>query len=414
MRFLIAAGLSLLVIAALGGTKFAQISSLIRFGKAAQAAGPPPEAVGTAVATGGTWESVLESVGSVAAGRGVTISNEIPGVVKAIRFESGAKVRAGQVLVELDSGVEKAQLASLRARQGLAATTATRTRRLEAGGAAPKAQLDNDEAQLKTISADADALQAQIGKKTIRAPFAGKLGIRSINLGQYLNPGTPITVLESLEAVYVDFTVPQQELARVPVGTPVRIVLPGGQPGAPSGSTLAGKIAAVDPSVDPITRAVKLRASVQETGEKVDKKVDKTVDKKIDKKGDDKTSRDGLHPGMFVNVSVVLPEQAKVVFVPATAVLLAPYGNSVFIVEDRKDDQGHPVMGMDGKPGKVARQQFVRMGASRGDFVAIEDGVTAGQEVVVLGAFKLRNGAPIMVNNQLKLPASQTPHPQNR
>ncbi|MBC8132321.1 MAG: efflux RND transporter periplasmic adaptor subunit, partial [Deltaproteobacteria bacterium] len=384
----IAVGLSLLVIGVLAGTKFAQISSLIRFGKAAQAAGPPPEAVGTAVAKGGAWESVLEAVGSVAAGRGVTISNEIPGVVRSIRFESGAKVRAGQVLVELDAGVERAQLASLRAREDLATTTATRTRRLEAGGASSKAQLDSDEAQLKTVTADARALQAQIEKKTLRAPFAGKLGIRSVNLGQYLTPGTPVTVLESLDAVYIDFTVPQQQVARVPVGTPIRIVLPETQPP----QTLAGKIAAVDPNVDATTRAVKVRATVQEA----------------------KQNQDNLRPGMFVNVSIVLPDRATVVFVPATAVMRAPYGNSIYIVENQKDDKGRPVNGPDGKPAKVARQQFVRVGISRGDFVAIEEGVTAGQEVVMLGAFKLRNGAPVLVNNETKLSPSQTPTPPNR
>lgn len=394
MRFVIAAGLVLVVIAVLGGTKFAQISSLIAFGKAAQAAGPPPEAVGTAVAKGGEWESVLEAVGSVAAGRGVTISNEVPGVVRAIRFESGAKVRAGQVLVELDARVERAQLASLRARQDLATTTATRTRKLEAGGASTRVQLDADEAQLKTVSADAQALQAQIEKKTIRAPFAGKLGIRSVNLGQYLNPGTAITVLESLEGVYIDFTVPQQQVARVPVGTPVRIVLPGTQPSqAQAQATMTGKVAAVDPNADAATRSVKLRASVQENDTQADAK---------------------LRPGMFVNVSVVLPERTNVVFVPATAVMWAPYGNSVYIVEDRKDDKGQPLKGPDGNPAKLARQQFVRLGVSRGDFVAVDEGVKAGQEVVMLGAFKLRNGAPVMVNNQTKLSPSQTPTPPNR
>ena len=388
MRFLIAAGISLLVIGVLAGTKFAQISSLIRFGQAAQAAGPPPEAVGTATAQGGAWESVLEAVGSVAAGRGVTISNEIPGVVRAIRFESGARVRAGQILVELDAGVEKAQLASLRARQDLATTTAARTRRLEAGGASTKAQLDSDEAQLRTVTADARALQAQIDRKNVRAPFSGKLGIRSVNLGQYLNPGTPITVLESLEAVYIDFTLPQQEMARVAVGTPIRIVLNGTAATQP----MMGTVAAIDPNVDPVTRAVKLRASVQGNG----------------------AAEEKLRPGMFVKVSIVLPERSNVVFVPATAILRAPYGNSVYVVENRKDEQGHPVNGPDGKPAKVARQQFVRLGVSRGDFVAVDEGVTAGQEVVMLGAFKLRNGAPVMVNNQVTLSPSQTPAPQNR
>jgi len=368
---------------------------LIRFGKAAQAAGPPPEAVGTAVAKGAEWESLLESVGSVAAGRGVTISNEVPGVVHAIRFDSGAKVHAGQVLVELDASVERAQLASLQARRDLATTSAVRTRRLEAGGASTKAQLDADEAQVKTVSADARALEAEIEKKTIRAPFGGKLGIRSVNLGQYLNPGTAVTVLESLDADYIDFTVPQQQLAHVPVGTVVRITLPGTEPPR----TLMGKIAAVDPSIDPVTRAVKLRASVQADGAKGDPKGDTT---------------DELRPGMFVNVSVVLPARASVVFVPSTAIARAPYGNSIYVVEDKKDEEGHPVVGPGGKPAKVARQQFVRIGVTRGDFVAIDEGVTAGQQVVVLGAFKLRNGAPLIVNNEIQLPSSQTPNPENR
>jgi membrane fusion protein (multidrug efflux system) len=244
-------------------------------------------------------------------------------------------------------------------------------------------QLDADEAQLKTATADVAALEAQIDRKIVRAPFAGKLGIRSINLGQYLNPGTPITSLESTEAVVVDFTVPQQDLARVPVGAQTRIVLPGKQ-----AQTLDGKIAVTEPNADPTTRAVKLRASVN------------------DPKAE-------LRPGMFVKVLVMLPEQTKVVSVPVTAVARAPYGDSVYVVEPHKDDKGAPVMGMDGKPGKVARQQFVRAGQARGDFVAILEGITAGQEVVSLGGFKLRNGAPIMVNNQVKLSPSEAPKPEN-
>jgi len=389
-RFVIAAGICLVVIGVLAGLKFAQISALIRSGKAAQAAGPPPAAVGTDVATAGVWQSVFEAVGSVTAARGVTISNDSPGVVRAIRFDSGAKVRAGQVLVELDAAVERAQLASLKARLGLAATTAGRTRLLTEKGAYTRVQLDTDEAQLKTTTADVAALEAQIERKIVRAPFSGKLGIRSINLGQYLNPGTPITVLESTEAVVVDFTIPQQELARVPVGATTRIALPGTQPvpGAQPAQTLEGKISAAEPNADPTTRAVKLRASVN----------------------DEKAQ---LRPGMFVNVSVLLPEQTKVVSVPATAIARAPYGDSVYVVETRKDEKGDPVSGRDGKPAKVARQQFVRVGQARGDFVAILDGVTAGQEVVTQGAFKLRNGAPIMVNNQVKLSPSQTPRPEN-
>jgi membrane fusion protein (multidrug efflux system) len=384
-RFVIAAGICLLVLGVLAGTKFAQISALIRSGKVAQAAGPPPEAVATDVATGGVWDAVFDAVGSVAAARGVTVSNDSPGVVRAIRFQSGAKVHAGQVLVELDAAVERAQLASLKARLGLAATTAGRTRQLTEKGAFTKVQLDTDEAQLKTVTADVAALEAQIERKIVHAPFAGKLGIRSINLGQYLGPGTPITALESTEAVVVDFTIPQQELARVPVGAATRIVLPDTHPA----QTLEGKIVAAEPNADPATRAVRLRASVND-------------------------EKDQLRPGMFVNVSVLLPERANVVSVPGTAVLRAPYGDSVYIVEPRKDDKGRDVNGPDGKPAKVARQQFVRVGQARGDFLAIMDGVKAGQEVVTQGAFKLRNGAPVVVNNQVKLSPSQTPRPENR
>jgi membrane fusion protein (multidrug efflux system) len=289
------------------------------------------------------------------------------------------------VLVELDANVERAQLASLKARRELAASNAQRTRNLAASGAYTKAQLDADEAQLKTVAADVGALEAQIERKVVRAPFAGKLGIRLINLGQYLNPGTPVAVLESLEAVFVDFTIPQQELARIPVGAATRIVLPGTHPP----QTLDGKVAAVDPNVDPTTRAVKLRASV-------------------------KDEKDELRPGMFVNISVLLPERVSVVSVPATAILRAPYGDSVYVVETRKDEKGRPVNGPDGKPAKVARQQFVRVGQARGDFVAIAEGVTAGQQVVTQGAFKLRNGAPVMVSNEVKLTPSLTPRPENR
>lgn len=384
-RFLVAAGICLVVLVILAGTKFAQISSLIQAGKAAEAAGPPPEAVATEKATAMSWDAVIEAVGSVAAARGVTLSTESPGVVRAIRFESGAMVKAGQVLVELDTSVERAQLDSLSARRDLAETNAARTRELTKEGAYTKVQLDTDEAQLKTVSADVGALKAQIERKMVRAPFAGRLGIRAVNLGQYVNPGTPVAVLESQESVFVDFTISQQDLARVPVGSPVRIVLPGANPP----KTLSGKIAAVDPSVDAITRSVKLRTSVQ----------------------DDK---DELKPGMFVNVSVELPERSNVVSIPATAVLRAPYGDSVFVIEPRKDDKGRPVNGPDGKPAKMVRQQFVRVGRARGDFVAIEDGVKVGQEIVTQGAFKLRNNAPVMVNNQLKLTPSLNPKPENR
>lgn len=385
MRYVVAGGVILVLVSGLAGIKYKQISMLIQFGQAAEAMGPPPEAVGTATAAKDEWEGTLSAVGSVAAARGVAVSNEVPGVVTAIRFESGAQVRAGQVLVELDGSVERAQLRSLDARVDLARSNAERARKLADKSAITRAQLDADEAQLKSVEADASALRAQIERKTVRAPFAGRLGIRNVNLGQYLTPGTPVTVLESLGSLYVDFTVPQQELARLAVGTPVRVSLSG----TPKTAPLEGKIAAIDPTVDQRTRTIKVRAAVE-------------------------NPKEVLRAGMFVTVSVVLPQRQAVVMVPTTAVVRAPYGDSVFVIEPRKDGSGAAMKGPDGQPAKMARQQFVRTGVARGDFIAIEEGVEPGQEVVTAGAFKLRNGAAVVVNNSVKAEPSLTPQPENK
>ena len=373
MRYLIPIVVLVAIVAGLGGVKFKQISTLLHAGEIAQKSGPPPEVVGTAPATEESWEGTLSAVGTVAAVRGVAVSNESPGVVTAIHFESGGVVRAGQVLVELDTSVERAQLASAAARKDLAAVGAGRSRALVEREAASKAQLDGDEAQLKTSNADFGALKAQIDRKTVRAPFGGRLGIRTVNLGQYLQPGTAVTVLESLGSVYVDFSLPQQYLADVKVGTSVRIGVAGS-----GGGVFAGTIGAVDPTVDPTTRTIKLRAGVP-------------------------NDKDKLRPGMFVNVDVVRGQQRRLVTAPATAIVHASYGDSVFVVEDEKD----------GKPAKIVRQQFVRLGPARGDFVAILDGVKRGQELVTSGAFKLRNGSGVIINNDVKPTPALAPHVDN-
>ena len=372
------------VVGSLTAVKGSQIAMLIGFGKQAEKDGAPPEAVASAVADEQAWEGSLTAVGSVASAKGVALAADAAGVVTRISFESGATVKQGQVLVELDANVERAQLASAIARKDLALTTIARTRALAAKGAISQAQLDADEAQLRTATTDVEGLQAQIAKKTIRAPFAGKLGIRSVNLGQYLQPGTPVTVLETIDAVHIDFTLPQQRLSQVAVGQPVRISIDGA-----TGETIEVTIAAVDPTVDATTRTVKLRA-------------------------DASSKVEGLRPGMFVRVAVVLPEKSKSVVVPATAVVHAPYGNSVFVVEDRKPDTPGAEKTPDGKPVKIARQQFVRVGDARGDFVAVLEGVKPGEEVVVAGAFKLRNKAPVFVDNTKQPTPKLAPEPENR
>jgi membrane fusion protein (multidrug efflux system) len=366
----------LLLVGALAGVKTKQISNLINAGEAFAKAGPPPEAVSTDVARELSWEGSLSAVGSVAAVRGVAISAEAPGVVKRILFESGNVAKAGQVLVELDTSVERAQLATAVARKKLAEQTIARTRNLSASGALSATQLENDESQLEASTAEVAAIEAQIARKVLRAPFAGRLGIRTVNLGQYVNPGEALTTLESLDSVYVDFTLPQQVLQSLTTGQPVHVTLEGQK------LEVEGTIAAIDPRIDSQTRSIQIRASVPNADQK-------------------------LRPGMFANVAVVLPDKGSVVAAPLTAVVHAPYGDSVFVVE--------PVEGEAGKsPVKQVRQQFVKLGEDRGDFVAVLDGIKAGDELVTAGAFKLRNGARISIDNKNRPEPELAPRPENR
>jgi membrane fusion protein (multidrug efflux system) len=384
MRYVVAIGALLLVVAGLVTIKYKQISQLISFGKTMQKQGPPPETVSSAVAKTDTWQETLDSVGTIAASKGVTVSNDAAGLVSAIHFESGDIVKQGQVLVELDNNVERAQLASVEARKDLAQINAGRTRALVATNAIARSQQDNDDAVVKTSRSDVDLLGAQIARKVVRAPFAGKLGIRQINLGQYLNPGTPIVTLDSTDALVVDFTLPQQRLPQISLGMPVQVLVEG--EGTPHG---LGAISAIDPSIDQVTRSIKLRASLSKADEK-------------------------LLPGMFVKVSVVLPTERSVVIVPTPAILHASYGDSIFLVEDKRDDAGAPIQASDGSPAKVGRQQFVKVGETRGDFVSVTAGIKAGDAIVSAGAFKLRNGSSIVINNTVVPTAELSPHPENR
>jgi membrane fusion protein (multidrug efflux system) len=383
MRYVVTIIGLLLIVGALVFVKYSQISMLIGMGEAMASAGPPPEAVSTAPATVQTWEASLRAVGTVASAKGVQISSEVPGVVKKIGFDSGALVKKGDVLVVLDSRVERAQLSSAQVRRDLALTNVKRARTLGAAGAESQAQLDADENALRQATAELEVLRAQIARKTIRAPFAGRLGIRAVNLGQYLNPGTAITTLEAVGGAYVDFELPQQHQQEAVTGLSVRLSVEG----APELGA-QGTIVAIEPNVDPSTRTLKLRAAVDDEQRK-------------------------LQPGMFVRVEVVLPEERRVVAVPLTAVVHAPYGDSVFALEE--PTEGTPAsQGPNGEPVLVARQQFVRLGERRGDFVAVLDGVQPGQVLVSAGAFKLRNNSPVFVNNELAPSPELDPHPKNR
>ena len=382
MYLLVVIGL-LVVVGLLGGIKGAQIGKLIGMGKQFQAMGPPPEAVGSAIAQRDTWETGVAAIGSISSLKSVAVSNEVPGIVSKISFESGQIAREGQVLVELDAEVERAQLASAGARRDLAGRNAERSKKLAAGSVISKAQLDDVEAQLRTATTDTSALRAQVERKVIRAPFRGRLGIRAVNLGQYLTPGTTVTTLDAIGGTFVDFSLPQEELSTVAVGLPVRVTMEGTK------ESMSGKISVVEPTVDPTTRNVKIRAALPEMP-------------------------GSPRPGSFVTVEVIKPTKAEVVAVPATAIVHASFGDSVFVIEEKKPGSPGMDRSPDGKPVKIAHQQFVRTGAARGDFVAIAKGVTAGQQVVSAGAFKLRNNAPVVVDNSVQAKPEIAPHPPNR
>jgi membrane fusion protein, multidrug efflux system len=279
--------------------------------------------------------------------------------------------------------VERAQLASALVHHDLAEVTVNRSRALVKEQVSSQAQLDTDEATVKSSATDAQTIQAQIARKIVRAPFSGRLGIRAVNVGQYLNPGTTLTVLQAVGAVFVDFSLPQQQLTTLSNGMPVKVKIQ--DSAAPA---LDGVIAAVDPTIDSTTRMIKLRASVPNPDET-------------------------LRPGMFANVAVQLPDQGAVVVVPLTAIVHASFGDSVFVVEDKKADSPGAKTTADGKKIKNARQQFVRLGEARGDFVSVLDGVKPGDELVSAGAFKLRNNSPILVNNTLQTTPELDPKPEN-
>jgi len=349
------------LIGILGGIKGLQIFRMIAYGKQFV---PPSETVTTFEVHPDLWESLLTSVGSLEAVQGVMVTAELKGKVEKIAFDPGVMVQAGDLLVQQDISSETAQLQAAEAAVTLAKITLDRTRKLLTEKTVSQSQYDNADAQYKQAAAQVDNIRATIAKKTIRAPFAGRLGIRLINLGQALNEGDAIVSLQSFDPIFVNFSLPQQELAQIRQGLVVRMTTD-----ALPGRTIEGKITAINSSVDAATRSIRVQATAANLEEQ-------------------------LRPGMFVNVAVVLPAREKVLPIPATAVLYAPYGDSVFIVEENNNEKT-------GRPGKIVRQQFVRLGKKRGDFVAITSGLKEGEIIVSTGVFKLRNAQAIVVNNSL-------------
>jgi membrane fusion protein (multidrug efflux system) len=358
------------LVGVLGAVKLKQVRAAVAQQASFQ---PPPEAVTTVVTKQERWAASLSAIGSVAAVRGVVVAADLPGVIASIAFESGTPVKEGDVLVRLDTRQERAQLAAAEAHRDLSRANLQRTRGLKDEQIVSQADYDKADAEFKQAEASVGEIRAAIGRKTILAPFSGILGLRQANLGQYLAAGTPIVSVQSLDPIYVDFSVPQQQVARLRHGTPVRVGLEGGPQDVP------GQVTAVDSVVDEATRTVKAQATIRNPGGR-------------------------LRPGMFVQTSIGLGTAERVVTLPASAVAYAPYGDSVFVVSMLKAPNGTGYRGV--------LQRFVRLGGSRGDQVAVISGLEAGEEVVSSGVFKLRNGAAVQVNNKVQPSNKPAPRPE--
>ncbi|MDQ8204644.1 efflux RND transporter periplasmic adaptor subunit [Pelagicoccus sp. SDUM812003] len=330
----------------------------------------PPTAVSTHAAELQEWEESVRVVGSLRADQGVVVSTEISGLVSKIAFESGAIVEAGDLLVELDSSVEQAQLRAAEASAELANISYKRAEELRRKETISQSEYDSARASALQAEAQVDNIKAAIAKKSIRAPFTGRLGIRQVDLGEVIAPGNPIVTLQSLDPIHVDFSLPQQQLSKAEIGYTVRV-----KADAWPEREFEGKITAISPQIDPATRSLTVQATLE-------------------------NASDLLRPGMFAEVEVVRPETRSVVVIPVTAVFYQSFGDTVFVAVESKQE---------GQSGLIAEQRFVRLGETRGDYVAVLGGLEAGEPVVSMGAFKLSNGRPIMVDNTDHPELSLTP-----
>ncbi|MEJ2177180.1 MAG: efflux RND transporter periplasmic adaptor subunit [Gammaproteobacteria bacterium] len=352
----------------LAAVKYDQIDTLIKSGEGMQ---PPPETVSSFTVKRLDRENTLSSVGTLESVRGVTLTADIPGRVVEVAFTSGIEVNKGDVLVRQDVSSEQAQLRAVEANLELARANLNRQRDLVKKNVVSASEFDTAEAQAKSTQAEADTIRTSIEKKTITAPFSGRLGIRSINIGQDLSEGAPIVSLQTVDPLFVNFHLPQQHLAVLRTGLTVRV-----RSDTTPDSEFIGEITAIDAEVDPKTRNIRVQATLANPQQK-------------------------LLPGMYVTVEVVLDTKDSVTAIPITAVSYATYGDSVFVLEE-KDGQ------------LVARQQFVQLGETRGDFVAVKDGVQPGDLVASSGIFKLRGGMPVAINNEIAPSFSTDPDPADK
>ena len=351
------------------GTKFLQIRKMMSMPHTM-----PPTTVTSASVKDEDWAPRLTAVGSVSAVQGAVVSTELAGVVSEINFDNGAQAKKGEVLMKLDASQEEALLRSAEADAQLARTDLERARDLAMKKVVSGAELDSAQSKFRRMNAVVDQMRSSIAKKTVTAPFDGQLGIRQVNVGQMINAGQQVVGLTALDPVYVDFALPDQYLSKVAKGLEVTV-----RSDAFPGRLFKGKLTAINSMVDPVTRNVPLQATLENPDH-------------------------ALHPGMFAKVEVSLAETKKTIVIPGSAVSYAPYGDSVFVIEKQKDPKT-------GKESDMLRQQFVRIGEARGDFVAVTQGLKQGETVVSTGVFKLRNGMAVAVNNDLAPKPELNPKP---
>lgn len=343
-------------------------------GKAMSSMGIPPQAVSTVQAGYQEWKPRLAAVGSLRAVRGADLAAEVAGIVAEIHFQQGQDVKAGDLLLQLRASDDSAKLRALKAAAELARVTYNRDLLQFEAKAVSQQTLDADRASLEQAQANVATQQALLDKKTIRAPFAGRLGIRSVDLGQYLDAGATIVTLQALDPIYLDFTLPQQALGAIRVGQAVTI-----RTDSYPGLTFNGEVAVINPKVDVNTRNLQVRATLRNPDHK-------------------------LLPGMYATVDIAVGQPQRYITLPRTAIAFNPYGAIVYRVEENGTDA-------QGQPKLVVNQNFITVGESRGDQVAVVDGVKEGDTVVTSGQIKLRNGVPVLINNTVQPSSEAAPEP---
>jgi membrane fusion protein, multidrug efflux system len=336
----------------------------------------PPTTVTSADVKKGDWQPMLTAVGSISPVQGAMISAELAGTVAEINFQSGALVKKGEVLLKLDVSAEVAQMRSAQADAELAKNDLDRARDLAARKVISAAEFDAAQSKYTQKKAAVENMQSAIDKKQIQAPFDGTAGIRAVNPGQMVKVGDQLVSLQALGRVFVDFALPQQQLADVKPDLPVKVTTD-----AIPDREFEGKLTAINSSIDPATRNVSLQATLD-------------------------NQDNALRPGMFARVKVLLPQKNPTLFIPATAVSYAPYGNSVFVIEKKTDEKTK-------QENLILRQQFIRTGETRGDFVAVTDGLKVSEQIVTTGVFKMRNGMNVVVDNKLAPKSELNPKPSD-